>query len=344
MQSSFGVVSHELLSRLDNYEILYLGQNYYGSPRRLGNYTLASYSNGAHLLYWMNLFRPDLTVFYQSQPYITLFNGMAHTIAEKTKLVLYVPVEAAPCQADISQFLKESKAVMVPSVWSQNCLKKQYSTDSEILYHGVDMGMFRPQSKPSTFSIGSISSNVWRKQITRMVDAHQKAEQRGFTIPCTFVTSSYDASAWLPELQSYLIQAHSNAKLSDAAYMNLALGQPDIAAFYSQIHVHMLTSTEAFGLPNVEAMATGTVPLVIDHGANAEVVGDCGIYAKVTGYLDTTIGKIALVDVDDLAEKIIWAKTNPEKLQQLATKGLERAKIFNWEAASAKLNSVLAKL
>jgi glycosyltransferase involved in cell wall biosynthesis len=106
----------------------------------------------------------------------------------------------------------------------------------------------------------------------------------------------------------------------------------------------MLTSTEAFGLPNVEAMASGTVPLVVDHGANAEVVGDCGIYAKVAGYLDITVGKVAQVDVEDLAEKIIWAKTNPEKLQQLANKGLERAKIFNWEAAASKLSRILARL
>jgi glycosyltransferase involved in cell wall biosynthesis len=177
-----------------------------------------------------------------------------------------------------------------------------------------------------------------------MIDAHHIAEQRGYQIPCLFVSSTYDASPWLPELQSYIIQTKSNAKISDVAYMNLALGQPDIAMLYNQMHIHMLPSTEAFGLPNVEAMASGTVPLVVDHGANAEIVGDCGLYAKITGYLDITIGKVALVDVEDLAEKIIWAKTNPEKLKQLADKGLERAKIFNWEAAEQKLERILAKL
>ena len=344
MQASFGQVSHELLSRLDNYEILYAGQNYYGSPRRLGNYTLVSYSNGNQLLYWLKLFKPEITVFYQSQPYIQLFNSMAKMIAEQTKLVLYIPVESTPCQNDITPFIKEAKLWMVPSFWSQNCLKKQYSLDSEVLYHGVDMGMFKPGPKPPIFSIGSISSNVWRKQITRMIDAHQIAEKRGFQIPCLFISSSYDASPWLPELTSYIQQTRSTAKVSDAAYMNLALGQPDIAAFYNQMYVNMLPSTEAFGIPNVEAMASGTVPLVIDHGANAEIVGDCGLYAKITGYLDITIGKIALVDVEDLAEKIVWAKTNPEKLKQLADKGLERAKIFNWEAAEKKLEQILGRL
>jgi glycosyltransferase involved in cell wall biosynthesis len=344
MQSSFGVVSHELLSRLKDYEILFLGQNYYGSPRFMGSYTLASYANGAQLLYWINLFRPNITVMYQSQPYISLFNSMAKTIADKTKIVLYIPVESTPCQTDITPFIKEAKTIIVPSHWSQNCVKKQYGLDSEIVYHGVDMGMFQPRPKPTTFSIGSIASNVWRKQLTRVVDAHKIAEQRTGGIPCTFVSSTYDASPWLPELQTYIVQANSSVKLSDAAYMNLALGQPDIAAFYNYWHVHMLTSTEAFGIPNLEAMASGTVPLVIDHGANAEVVGDCGIYAKVAGYLDITVGKIALVDVEDLADKIGWAKTNPEKLQQLVVKGLERAKIFNWEAAASKLNSILDKL
>jgi glycosyltransferase involved in cell wall biosynthesis len=90
-------------------------------------------------------------------------------------------------------------------------------------------------------------------------------------------------------------------------------------------------------------MATGTVPIIVNHGASPEIVGDCGIYARISDYLDTVIGKIALVNVNDLADKIIWAVQNPDELRKLAAKGLARAKLFSWQTAADRLGELLAR-
>jgi glycosyltransferase involved in cell wall biosynthesis len=340
LQSSFSVVSHELLTRLSGYDTLYLGQNYMGEPRQMANYTLASYSTGEHILHFMNVFKPDVTVLFQSPPYLQRFNPMAKMIADKSRLLVYMPVESSPLGADVAQVCNEADLVLVPSKWSQQQLQA-YGADSEVLMHGVDTSVFKPAPKPAEFTVGAIASHVWRKQLTRFLDAHKLAENNGFKTRCLMVTSTYDMAAWQPEIKTYASQIKSTALFNETAYMNLPINQKEIATLYDQMHCHILTSTEAFGLPNLEAMASATVPIIVNHGGSPELVGDCGLYARISDYFDTVIGKIALVDIADLADKITWAYTHPEELKSLAQKSTERAKLFNWQDATSKLAEYL---
>jgi len=157
------------------------------------------------------------------------------------------------------------------------------------------------------------------------------------------VTSTYDFTPWQPHLKEYAEKVNPSAWFNETAYLNLPVNQKEIAKLYNQMHCHALISTEAFGLPNLEAMASGVVPIIINHGASPEVVDDCGLYAKVKDYLDTIIGKIALVDVEDLADKIIWAYQHPNWLKKLAEKGIERSKTFSWNNAVNRLESMLGE-
>jgi glycosyltransferase involved in cell wall biosynthesis len=343
LQSSFSVVSSELLNRLEGYNILYLGQNYYGEPRQMRNYVLASYSTGEHLIHYLDVFRPEITILFQSPPYLSQFSSLTKIIKEKSRLVLYVPIESTPIGVAVKQLFDEADLILVPSKWSKECLRKHDDMlYCEVLYHAVDTSIFKPSPKPENFTIGSIASHVWRKQLTRIMDAHKLAYDKNFKMHLLMIVSTYDMAPWMPDLGLYADQTKVNdVYFNEAARLNLAINQKEIASIYNQMHCHILTSTEAFGLPNLEAMASGTVPIIINHGASPEIVADCGIYARVSDYLDTVIGKIALVDIQDLAEKIVWAYQHPEALKQLAQKGIERAKLFRWEDATSKLQSLL---
>lgn len=341
MQTSFSVVSNNLLQRLQGFNILYAGQFYYGEPRKFGNYTLTPFFSGDHLLYYVKVFKPEITVAFQSPVYLVKLASVFKLIKKQVKLMLYTPIEGYPLTIDVNSLFPIADKILVPSKYSQETLKK-HGFNSEVLYHAVDTNIFKPEPKPQNFNVGSIASHVWRKQLTRIIDAHKQCVEKGYPIKLLLYTSTYDVTPWLPDLKKYAEKTNPNAYFNEAAYLNLTVNRRSIAQLYSKLHCHILTSTEAFGLPNLEAMATATVPIVIPHGASPEIVGDCGIYVKIKDYLATNVGKIALVDVEDLADKIIWAYNHPEKLRKLARKATERAKQFNWGNITNKLEIILS--
>jgi glycosyltransferase involved in cell wall biosynthesis len=80
---------------------------------------------------------------------------------------------------------------------------------------------------------------------------------------------------------------------------------------------------EGFGLPPLEAMASGA-PVIVSKGSSLpEVVGDAGLYVNP-------------LDVDDLAQTIHRVLSEPELAASLKAKGLERASQFTWKQAAAK--------
>jgi glycosyltransferase involved in cell wall biosynthesis len=341
LQSSFSVVSNQLLQRIHGYKILYVAQNYNGTPQKIGNYTLAPYSAGDHILYYHETFKPDKTVFFQSPGFLVRLSPILPMLKKQTEIILYTPIEGYPMLWEIDPLFSTANKILVPSQYSQECLSKHGYT-SEVLHHAVDTSVFKPAQKPETFTVGAVASDVWRKQLPRIIDAHQLVINMGFKVECLIVASTYDSTPWQPQIKEYAKITNPTVMFNELAYLNLPASQKEIAEHYNKFHILLQPSTEAFGLTCLEAMASGTVPIIINHGASPEVVADCGVYAAIKDYLHMAIGKIALVDSKDLAEKIVWAMEHPTALHELAVKGLTRAKKFNWPNATQRLEELLA--
>jgi glycosyltransferase involved in cell wall biosynthesis len=82
---------------------------------------------------------------------------------------------------------------------------------------------------------------------------------------------------------------------------------------------------EGFGLPVVEAMASGTPVVAVREPALVEVAGDAAV----------------LVDEQDLAEGIRTALADRERL---VAAGLERARAFSWRAAAERTLAVYSEI
>lgn len=85
---------------------------------------------------------------------------------------------------------------------------------------------------------------------------------------------------------------------------------------------------EGFGLPPLEAMASGTPVIVARNSSLPEVVGDAGIY----------IDALSVGDVADAMDRVLG---DQELADSLRRKGLERARKFSWEKAAQKTLDIL---
>ena len=87
---------------------------------------------------------------------------------------------------------------------------------------------------------------------------------------------------------------------------------------------------EGFGLPPLEAMASGT-PVIVSQGSSLpEVVGDAGIYTNP-------------LDVKELAGAMERLLGDDALAASLSAKGLERAAQFSWKSAAEKTLDILRK-
>jgi glycosyltransferase involved in cell wall biosynthesis len=97
----------------------------------------------------------------------------------------------------------------------------------------------------------------------------------------------------------------------------------DLPALYAGADCFVFPSIyEGFGLPPLEAMACGTPVVASNASSLPEVVADAGIL--VDPY-----------DVDELAAAVRRVVQSPALAQELARKGLARARRFDWQLAAA---------
>ncbi|MFN3345725.1 MAG: glycosyltransferase, partial [Chloroherpetonaceae bacterium] len=103
------------------------------------------------------------------------------------------------------------------------------------------------------------------------------------------------------------------------------IGNDDLPALYQSAKVFVFPSLyEGFGIPLVEAMASGVPTIYANRGALPEVSAGSGFAFETTEELMHAIDKV-------------W--NNAPLQESLVQKGLERAKCFSWhEAAKATLN------
>jgi glycosyltransferase involved in cell wall biosynthesis len=85
---------------------------------------------------------------------------------------------------------------------------------------------------------------------------------------------------------------------------------------------------EGFGLPPLEAMASGCPVVVSDIPPLKETCGDAAVYCDPTS-------------PDDIARQIQSVLSDKSKQAELIQKGLERAKLFRWKKTAQQTWSVL---
>jgi glycosyltransferase involved in cell wall biosynthesis len=124
--------------------------------------------------------------------------------------------------------------------------------------------------------------------------------------------------------KSLLLEECSRLGIHDTTTFVPYVSQELLPKVYAAADLLVMPSTiEGFGLPVLEAMASGT-PVVCSRAASLpEVAGDAALYFDPTS-------------AEELAEKMEELLNSGELQESLRAKGLERAKQFTWEKSTRK--------
>ena len=121
----------------------------------------------------------------------------------------------------------------------------------------------------------------------------------------------------------------ANPNLKNKVLFTDYVENEDLPLIYNLANIFVLPSFyEGFGLPPLEAMASGTPAIVSNLASLPEICGEAAYYVNPH-------------NINELADGI-YKVLNDSKLQnELIRKGLERIKLFNWEQTAEKLINII---
>ena len=151
------------------------------------------------------------------------------------------------------------------------------------------------------------------KNLVRLIEAFDGLRRDGFD-DLTLLIIGDEISKW-PALR-HAVHAH---KLHKHVRFLGFLSDDTLAALYRMAAVFVFPSLyEGFGLPPLEAMASGTPVVTSNVSSLPEVAGDAAVLVDPT-------------DTIDIKEGIKRILTDPGLRERLQARGLARAREFSWE-------------
>jgi len=171
---------------------------------------------------------------------------------------------------------------------------------------GVDLDIFHPgtakSKNPSILFVGTLDS---RKRGRMLLEA--------------FVREIRPA---IPEAELWIVREPGPVEVEGVRLFGRVDDQT-LARLYREAWVFCMPSSyEGFGVPYVEAMASGT-PVVATYNDGACEVLEAGRFGK-------------LCDDDELGKTVLDLLESPEQRRLLTVAGLERAQAFGWPSVARK--------
>jgi len=234
---------------------------------------------------------------------------------------------------------EELAAVIVPSGYVKLELLKLLHVPSSkvhVAYEGVNTDIFKPRDKISArYKLGlpinkkiilSVCKEGPRENVATLLKAFSKIKRRIKDI--VLVRAGLTAGGYQTKSQRLI----SELDLEDAVVYLPLLPERSLALLYNSADIFIHPSLdEGFGLPVLEAMASGIPVITTNRASMPEVAG----------------GAALLVDdplrPEEFEAKIMEVLTNHSLSEKLISRGLERALKFSWSKTAEETLKVYSK-
>lgn len=304
-------------------------------------------------------FEPDIIMVVQDAPYAeavleSRIDWSAHS------LVIVTPVDGAPVHPRWVKMLKRATATMTISQFGVDAHAKQGVT-SKLLRPGVALNhMYELSAKEkaairakldipqNAFVLATMAQNQGRKMIPHMLEGFFKLAEKRPNVRYLLDMDKVSPAGWdIPAMCEQFGWDASKLIFKEDA---MRAGVTTLRERYNVADAHVVLShREGWGLPLVEAMACGTVPIALDYSSGTEICGDGrGVLVNPLPYTSVSTWGNAIdkhPDMNDYVEKLVRLVDEPVERGLISKRGMEWARrVPSWDAAADAVHNVLREV
>ncbi len=221
--------------------------------------------------------------------------------------------------------------IVCNSAFTQRITEQSYNTHCTVLYPPVDVAKFNStlEKEKIILSVGRFDNILNAKKQDVLIEAFKQLNLSGWKLVLAGGSlENPDKNHYLQHLQrlaeGYNIEFLINVNFNDLKKIYALSTIYWHAAGFGVDENICPEQTEHFGMAPVEAMASGSVPIVVAKGGLTEIVDD-----GIDGYLWSTISELVTKTNNLIHDPIL--------IKQLSLKAIEKSQLFTKEKFASKL-------
>lgn len=227
--------------------------------------------------------------------------------------------------------VRHARAILTVSQFTEAELLRRFPTlrgNTRVVYEGIDALFLRDDPRPAPAAVDLrvlqrfgitqpylLSVGVWRthKNLSGLLRAFRLAREQGFR--GILVVTGAQRNPWDDDVRAFARMEG----VSDAVVTPGWVSDDELATLYRSATACLVPSlSEGFGLPPLEAMASGTPVVAARSGSLPEILGDAAFFATPQDPASFASAVVSLVRDHDLRARMV-------------RRGVGRAAQFSWE-------------